>query len=450
MTTEIKSLYQPRRHFLPFHQRPNRWGVLVCHRRAGKTVALVNELLERGMLTKKPHARFSYVAPFYSQAKAVAFDYLMRYSEPYRKKHNVAELQVELINGTRVKLYGGDNPDALRGLYHDGVGVDEPAQLKPRLWREVIRPSLADREGWAVFTGTPAGKNEFYDIWEKAENNPSWYRMMLKASESGILPKEELDEARESMDEDDYAQEFECSFEAAIRGSYYGKSINQMGERLTTVPYDPTLPVHVAFDIGWRDDTTLWFWQSIGQREHHVIDAYSSSGLEVADYCIHMRSKPYHYGSIWLPHDAFAKTMQTGKSTFEEFVNCGVRAQRVPEISVQQGINAARGMIRSPSVYIDEVNCADGLEALRQYQREWDEKKQTFRENPRHDWASHYADSFRYMAVVINISAGESQNRIRTRPEHEVYDPTKPYGGNVKLNDLWAAQSAHRGRGNRI
>jgi hypothetical protein len=163
-----------------------------------------------------------------------------------------------------------------------------------------------------------------------------------------------------------------------------------------------------------------------------------------------MRSKPYHYGSIWLPHDAFAKTMQTGKSTFEEFVNCGVRAQRVPEISVQQGINAARGMIRSPQVWIDKDNCADGMEALRQYQREWDEKKQTFRENPRHDWASHYADSFRYMSVVINISAGESQNRIRTRPEHEVYDPTKPYGGNVKLNDLWAAQSAHRGRGNRI
>lgn len=434
--SEIHSLYKPRRQFLPFHSRGQRWGVLVCHRRAGKTVALVNDLLERAMLTKKPHARFSYVAPFFSQAKAVAFDYLMRYSEPYRKKHNVAELQVELVNGARVRLYGGDNPDALRGLYHDGIGIDEPAQLKPRLWREVIRPSLADREGWAVFTGTPAGKNEFYDIWTRGLTKPDeWFAMMLKASESGILPESELVEARETMEDDDYAQEFECSFDAAIKGAYYGKAINAMSERLCPVEYDPTLPVHVSLDIGWRDDTSLWFWQSVG-KEHRFIDCESESGLTVADWVAVMRSKEYHYGNIWLPHDAFAKTMQTGKSTFELFAECGIRAMRVPELSVQQGILATRQLLND--CWINTERCSDGIEALRQYQREWDERKQSFRENPRHDWASHYADSFRYAAVVINISSSEFRNRIVIPKSKEPYDPRKPFGGNVRLEDMWS------------
>lgn len=432
--SELVSIYKPRKHFLPFHQRDERWGVLVCHRRAGKTVAVVNDLIERAMMTPKEHARYSYVAPFYAQAKSIAFDYLMRYSEPFRVKHNVAELQVELINKARVKLYGGDNPDSLRGLYHDGVALDEPAQLKPRLWREIIRPSLADRRGWAIFTGTPAGKNEFYDIWTRAQGNSKWYSMMLKASVSGILSAEELEEAKASMDEDEYEQEFECSFTAAIKGSYYGRVVNSMGSRLGEVPYDPTLPVHVSFDIGWRDDTTMWFWQSAGS-EHRFIDTYSGSGLTVEDYVAELRSRPYHYGMVWLPHDAYARSLQTGKSTYELFTACGVKASRVPEMSVQQGILAARQLLSK--CWIDETACEEGVEALRFYQREWDEKKQTFRENPRHDWASHYADSFRYAAIVIGISSGEFQNRMRIEAPTPKYDPRKPYGGHVRLEDMW-------------
>ena len=173
---EVESLYVPRRQFMPFHQRTQRWAALTCHRRAGKTVAGVNELVERALYTRKPNARYSYIAPFYSQAKAVAWDYLLRYSAPFRKRHNTAELSVELFNGSRCRLFGGDNPDALRGLYHDGVLMDEPAQMKPRLWPEIVRPALSDRKGWAVFMGTPQGKNEFWEIVNNARQNPeTWF-----------------------------------------------------------------------------------------------------------------------------------------------------------------------------------------------------------------------------------------------------------------------------------
>lgn len=439
--SEFVSLYKPRRHFLPFHGRGERWAVLVCHRRAGKTVAIVNELIERAVQTKKEYGRYSYIAPFYSQAKSVAFDYLMRYSAPFRKSHNVAELQVELFNGNRVKLYGGDNPDALRGLYHDGVGIDEPAQMKPRLWPEVIRPALSDRQGWAVFTGTPAGKNEFYDIWDKAQSNKLWYKMMLKASESGILSQEELDEMRDELEEDEYAQELECSFDAAIRGAYYGRTINEMGARLGSCEWEPTLPVHVSFDIGWRDDTSMWFWQTL-RDEVRFIDCYSNNGMAVPDYVAVLREKPYQYGGIWLPHDAYAKTMQTGKSTAEAFMACGIRPQRIPQIGVQQGILATRLMLQS--CYIDSTLCEDGVEALRQYQREYDENKRSFKENPRHDWTSHYADAMRGAAVVMKISTGDFQNRMRLARPISKYDPKKAFGGNVQLRELWNQTSRRR------
>src|SRR4249919_3290827 len=148
---DFTSIYHPREQFIPFHERSQRWAALVCHRRAGKTVAGVNELVERALYTKKQDGRYSYIAPFYAQAKAVAWDYLLKFSEPFRVKANIAELSVDLFNGSRCRLFGGDNPDALRGLYHDGVLLDEPAQMKPSLWGEVIRPALSDRLGWAVF-----------------------------------------------------------------------------------------------------------------------------------------------------------------------------------------------------------------------------------------------------------------------------------------------------------
>lgn len=435
------SLYEPRIQFIPFHERSKRWAHLTCHRRAGKTVAVINELIERGLYTPREHSRYGYVAPYYAQAKAVAWDYLLRYSTPFRTRANIAELSVDLFNGSRVRLFGGDNPDALRGLYFDGVGMDEPAQMKPRLYPEVIRPALSDRRGWAVFMGTPAGKNEFWEIRERALKSPEeWFVMTLKASQSGILPQSELDAAAADMDDDEYDQEYECSFDAAIRGSFYGKTINKMGARLGHYPYLPGFRVHTCWDLGYTDDTVIWFFQIIN-RVPMFFDVIADSGLEIADYVELLRRKRERYdctfGEHYLPHDARAHSLQTSKSIQDRLLAHEIRGRIVPDMSVQDGINATRYLLSH--CCIDENACYTAVEALRQYQREWDEDKKTFKQKPRHDWTSHYADALRVGALGWREDYGPPALFVP-----EKYRPKPPMHEGIQLNELWKTVPTHR------
>jgi phage terminase large subunit len=438
--------YRPRRLFLPYHARSQRWALIVAHRRCGKTVAAINDLVGRALNTDK--ARFSpnppqyaFVAPFREQAKRVAWQYFMNAtaSPGMRIATNIADLTLTLYNGARLLLFGADNPDAMRGIYLDGVVLDEPAQMRARVFTEIIRPLLADRMGFATFIGTPAGKDAFWRMREIARQDPDWFYAEFKASQTHILPADEMRAMQRIMSEDEYLQELECSFDAAIRGSFYGKIINELGLRLGHYPHDPMLPVHVSLDLGYTDSTALWYWQALGP-EVRYISAEEHSGLALADYVDLLRAKPYTYADIYLPHDARAKSLQTGMSIVEILHRAhGIKGLIAPELSVQQGIQSARYVLTSPTTYIDAVNCADGVEALRQYQREYDDKKQTFKEQPRHDHNSHYADSFRYSAIVTKHAARESANRVTPSNAPPRYDRSKPYGGNVKLEELWGS-----------
>ena len=194
--------YAPRKAFLKFHYREDRWACIVAHRRAGKTVACVMELLTRALASKKNRPVYAYLAPLYKQAKRVAWEYLKEYGAEVIVNKNESELYVDLINGARVYLLGADDPDMLRGLYLDGVVLDEYADMKHRVFAEVIRPALADRNGWAVFIGTPKGENSFYDIAQMEKNSDDWYYLELKASESGLLSDEEIRDMKAIMTED--------------------------------------------------------------------------------------------------------------------------------------------------------------------------------------------------------------------------------------------------------
>lgn len=428
--------YKPRGAFIAFHNRRTRWACLVAHRRAGKTVACINDLIKRAFTDNKPNGRYAYIAPYHSQAKSIAWDYLLRYTADVRVTANASELWVELANGARIRLFGADNPDALRGLYLDGVILDEYADMRPRVWGEIIRPLLADRQGWAVFIGTPKGHNSFYDIWRTAQASDSWFAASIRASESGLLPQGELDDAKRGMTEDQYEQEFECSFEAAILGAYYGKELKTLEEsgRICHVDYDRALPVYTAWDLGYHDDTAIWFYQ-VTPTEIHVIDFYSGSGLSVPEYADAVTAKGYKYGKHWLPHDARAKTLASGgKSIIEQLIPLlggPSKLDIVPSLSVQDGIQAARVML--PRVWFDRENCYSAVELLKQYQREWDEDKKAFRDRPRHDFTSHAADAFRMMAV--------SWQAIKPKePEKEAIFPVKGHNGVIttaKLDDLW-------------
>jgi hypothetical protein len=431
---EVELDYYPRQVFEDFHDRTERWSVIVAHRRCGKTVLCINDLIYRALIEDKEDGRYAYVAPYMSQAKTIAFDYLLKYSRPVMAKSNQAELWVELINGARIRLFGADNPDALRGLYLDGVVLDEYADMKPSIFGAVLRPLLADRKGWCTFIGTPKGHNAFWEVYNNATQDKSWYVKVLRASQTGLLDKAELDDAAKTMTQDQYLQEFECDFESAILGAYYGKEMRQLtdGGRITEVEYDPLFPVHTAWDLGYSDDTAIW-WYQVVHGEIRLLDYHSSNGQPVAFYAgiIQAREEErgYVYGTHWLPHDARAKTLSSNRSVIEQLGDkIPLKTIKItPNLKLQDGIQASR--LALTRAWFDH-KCTDGIECLRQYQREYDEDKKVFRDKPRHDWTSHGADAFRYLAIVW-------------KDEAKIVDPEAPIRGvfvgktEVSLNELW-------------
>jgi phage terminase large subunit len=418
-----------------------RFAVAVAHRRAGKTVGAVQRLIMSALRCKLPQPRCSYVGPTYGQAKRAAWDYLKLLAEPIlADSPHETELRVTLMNGARIQLYGAENADALRGIYNDDVVLDEFADMPPSVWPLVIRPALADRKGRALFIGTPKGRNAFYEIWERAAADPEWVRVMLRASESGLLRPEELEAARRDMTPEQYEQEFECSFEAAILGAYYGKEIAEAERsgRITEVAHDPALPVHTAWDLGISDSTAIWFFQMAGG-EIRVIDFYENHGQPLAHYASVLASKPYRYEHDWVPHDAKVRELGTGRTRIETLISLNRRPRLVPDHDVEDGINAARLTI--PRVWFDATNCRDGIEALRQYRTEFDEKKRAFKKTPRHDWTSHTADAFRYLAMAWREMVPQP-----VKPAGKVLTIGMPATNQVTLNDLWSAQKKRSSR----
>lgn len=384
----------------------------MAHRRCGKTVACINDDIKDCIAsvhwrTGKPLENFraAYFAPLLKQAKAIAWDYVKQFTRTVPGiAYNESELRADFPNGARYRLFGADNPDASRGLYFDKVTRDEPAQMRPGFFKTIILPALADREGRSTSIGTPNGHNEFYDDVETGKLDSNTLTLILKASETGLLPASELAMLRAAMSEDQYAQELECSFEAAIIGSYYGKIIAQLEQngQACSVPHDPALLVDVWFDLGFNDATSMWFIQSerSGFR-HRVIRYYGNSGENIAHYAGVLndwKAKGYQYGRIVLPHDAKARDLRTGRSIEEILGDLGIRCEVLPRTDdLIRDIDMVRGIL--PKCWFDLQNTREGLEGLKQYRKQWDDKRKAFQSHPYHDWTSNPADAFRQFAV---------------------------------------------------
>jgi hypothetical protein len=311
--------YTPRPQFLPFHERQQRWAIIVAHRRAGKTVATINDLIFRALHSVKPDSRYAFVAPYYNQVKDLAWKYLKEYAWPVLKEPpRESEVSVLLANGARIRLYGGDNPDRLRGIYLDGVVLDV-GDMIPQLWSSVLRPALADRGGWATFIGTPKGKNQFWELWDEAGRNKTWFTLMLKSSKTGILAPEEIADISANISPDEVEQELECSFEAAIKGAFYADAMRVMlaEGRISPLEIDKDVLVYTAWDLGVSDSTAIWFIQCVG-RERRLVDYYEASGVGLEHYVdvlVERRLKGgYKYGQHFFPRDIKHRELTTGKS----------------------------------------------------------------------------------------------------------------------------------------
>lgn len=409
--TEIVIPYEPREHQVTLHNAldNNRFVVGVMHRRFGKTVAAINQLIKRAVECNLDEPRYAYVAPTYTQAKRIAFDYLVKYTRPLGASVNISELRVDFW-GRRISLHGADNPDSLRGTYYDGVVLDEVGDMNPKVWNEVLRPALTDRLGWALFIGTPKGNNHFKDFADRAQCTEDWAYLNFKASETGVIPESELKAAQLEMGDDKYAQEFECSFNAAVEGSYYGKIINDLEAdgRFTTIPTDSLCRSVVAWDLGMGDSTALWVAQLVG-KEVRIIDCVENHGQGLAWYVDWLREKGYENYEQILPHDVEVRELGTGKSRKEVLMEAGLDITVCKRLSVADGIQAVRQLL--PRCWFDK-KVKQGLDALRNYRREHDEKRNVFYEKPLHDWSSHFADSFRYLAVGLDESSGSWSTQL--------------------------------------
>ena len=347
----------------------------------------------------------------------IAWEYIVDFtSQIPGVKVNKSELSVEIIregikdskgewskkpDKIKFMLLGADNPDSLRGIYLDGAVMDEFAQCDPIIWGEIIRAALSDRKGWAIFIGTPKGQNHFYHRLEKARKQPDrWFTAVYKASETGVVDDEELADMMADLEPEECEQELECSFHAAVRGSYYGDVLREITElgQITDVPYNPKYPVDTHWDIGIGDSTSIVFRQKIGGMWHYI-DYIEANGKGVEWYIKELDKLPYIYGRQVWPHDGKNRDFITGQTRLE--VVRDLKPEWEWEIqskqSVDDGIQAVRRRMKVSR--FDARKCERLLDCIKNYQREWDSKLMLFRDKPKHDWASHGADAFRYDAL---------------------------------------------------
>jgi hypothetical protein len=408
--------YTCRPQFAAFHARKQRWACLVVHRRGGKTVACIMDLIDAALRCKKPDGRFAYFAPTYAQAKDTAWQYLKRFTADIPGiEQRESDLMVIFPNGARVRLYGAETYDRLRGTYADGIVCDEYGDFDPRAWPEVLRPSLADRRGWAVFIGTPKGRNDFWRVHDNALTDPAWYSMVLKASDSGLLPQAELDDMRGMMSADQYDQELLCSFDAAIRGAIYRTELAALeaSGRVCGVPYDPAVPVWTAWDLGVGNSTAIWCAQIVG-KEVHIIDHYEAAGEALVHYVRWLDEKPYRYGFDLLPHDAGARELGTGKTREEVLRSNGRKVRVLPAQSVEDGIEAVKLLLGR--CWFDRDRTTRGRECLAHYRRDFNDRMGIYKDTPIHDWSSDSSDALRYLAMGLRESTARPEAAARPRP----------------------------------
>lgn len=407
---QVTTGYKPRAPQKQIHElvKSNRFVVVVAHRRMGKTVAAINQLIHSALNCDKPNPRFAYIAPTYNQSKRIAWDYLLEYTRPLGGKANIAELRVDFM-GRRISLYGADNPDSLRGIYLDGCVLDEIGNINPTLFTEIVRPALSDRLGYCVAMGTPKGQNHFKDLRDRGKQHDGWELLEFKASDTKLVNADELKSAYKEMGEDKYQQEFECSFSAPVEGSYYSSIINELEEkgRMVDIEVDGLARTYTGWDLGMSDSTSIWVAQLVN-KEIRLVDFVENHGVGLDYYVNWLKEHDWMHATHILPHDVVVRELGTGKSRKEMLEDAGLHITVADKLTIMDGIQAARRIL--PRCWFDP-KVKDGLDALKNYRRVYDEKRNVFHDRPLHDWASHASDAFRYLAVGLDESPMEAWSK---------------------------------------
>lgn len=358
---------------------------------------------------------YYYVFPTFTQAKRVIWDGIdgdgKRFLDHFPPelidgKPNDSEMKLKFKNGSLFQLVGSDNVDAIMGTNPVGVVFSEYSLQDPRAWG-FIRPILAENGGLALFVGTPRGENHFYDIYELGKNTPGWHVQMDKASDTNVISQDILDQERKEIirlygNDALYQQEYECNFTVPIAGAYYADNIVAAYKegRIGKVPHEPRIMVDTWWDLGVNDRMSVWFTQSVGQ-ELRLIDFYENTGQGFPHYIGKLQEKGYIYGTHTAPHDIEVRELTNGKSRRDTAQSLGINFRVAPKLPIHEGIEAVRDMFSR--CWFDADKCREGLNALKNYRKQYDEKRKTYLNQPYHDWSSNAADAFRTLATALDF-----------------------------------------------
>ena len=400
---------------------PVKYFLQIWHRRSGKDKTNIADVIPKRLIHSP--ALVKYVYPTLIMGRDNLWDGIgsdgFRYREhipPFIRagEPNETRMTIPVRNGTETpslfQIAGSDRPDSLRGGNPMLFVFSEWSEQDPYAW-DVVEPILKENGGISIFNLTPKGDNHARGMYEYAKDNPLWHVELLTAKDTGIWTEAELEAIQldiikrfsangrsESEAISYFEQEYMCSFKAPVIGSYYGASIQKAEKegRITKVPVDESFPVNTAWDLGVDDSMTIWFFQQVGQ-EVRFVDYYEDSGEGLAHYAQVMQEKHYYYGEHYAPHDIAVRELGTGKSRLEVGKNLGIRFNQGKRLEVEDGINAVRSMLSQ--CWFDASKCYRGINALKNYRKEWNEKDKVFKNNAKHDWASHGADALRTFAV---------------------------------------------------
>jgi hypothetical protein len=381
----------------------------VAPRRAGKDILGWNMAIRQCI---KRVCLVFYVLPNYGQARraiwdAIAIDgtkFLDFVPKMLVESINQAEMKIRFKNGSILQCIGGDTYDSsLVGTNPYAIILSEYSLMPPEIF-SFIRPILAANNGWCLIVGTPRGKNHMWQLWKIAQELPEWKVVYQQASIIQHIPDEILAQERAQMDEGLYLQEYECSFDRGISGSYYGTYLDslRLKGQISSVSWEPGLLVYTAWDIGVNDATTIIFFQVVGDGTViRVIDCYSNNNLGLDHYAKIIQDKPYRYGKHYAPHDIKVREWGGGAITrYEKAKQIGIDFTLLEQIPVIDGIENV--WTHFGKFWIDGERCKSLLNALENYRKEWDEKRSIYTNKPVKSWANHYADAFRYLCQAIH------------------------------------------------
>lgn len=399
---------------------------VVWHRRSGKDEL---GLHWTAVAAFQRVGTYWYLLPMASQARKAIWNAINPHTgkkrideafpEAIRRRKNDQEMYIEFVNGSTWQVVGSDNFNSLVGSPPIGLVYSEWAVSNPAA-KAYLRPILAENGGWQIFNTTPRGKNHAYRTLQGAKNDENAFAQVLTARDTGVLTEEQLanllaeyiTDYGETLGTAYFEQEFLCSFETPVMGSVYAKELRESADRIRAVPYDPTKPVHIFWDLGRADKTAIWFTQ-LAPFEYRVIDYMEGVGKHIGEYIVDLQAKRYVYGDCWLPHDANNELLAAERTVAQQLRAAGFKTRTVPKTSVDTRIEAARLIL--PLCYFDERKTELGLDALRNYRYRVDEDTKQFSNEPMHDWASHAADAFGYMAIALKESKKETRD-FQTTP----------------------------------